>query len=176
MIHAAEASERTLHRQFRQAMGVTPWAYLRGLRLAAARRALSAHTDGPITSIAFSVGYTHLSRFAREYRERFGEPPSETRRRARSEEGSAPRIYVPNMQRPVLSILPLHTITIEERQVAHAISEHLAAALSRSRVASVTLVGPAVMHRPVVDRHYSLSGRLTGSGANSPPSHIRPFR
>jgi len=164
LIHAAETSERTLHRQFRQAIGMTPWAYLRALRLAAARRALSARTDDPITSIAFSVGYTHHSRFACEYRERFGEPPSETRRRARSDEGAAPRVHVPPRQRPVLSILPLHTITIEERQVAHAISEHLAAALSRSGVASVNLVGPAIMHRPVVDRHYSLSGRLTLAG------------
>ena len=61
----------------------------------------------------------------------------------------------------MLSILPLHTITIEERQVAQAISEHLAAALSRSGVAKVNLVTPAILHRPVIDRHYSLLGRLT---------------
>ena len=62
----AETSEReTLHRQFRQAIGMTPWAYLRGLRLAAARRALSAHTDGPIHVDRIQrVGYTHLSRSA----------------------------------------------------------------------------------------------------------------
>jgi transcriptional regulator GlxA family with amidase domain len=41
LIRAAIAPERTLHRHFRQALGMTPWAYLRTLRLAAARRALS---------------------------------------------------------------------------------------------------------------------------------------
>jgi hypothetical protein len=65
------------------------------LRLAAARRALSARTDDPITSIAFGVGYTHLSRFACEYRERFGElsvgpvvpttPPADARHSPRAQ-------------------------------------------------------------------------------------------
>jgi AraC-like DNA-binding protein/tetratricopeptide (TPR) repeat protein len=160
LIRAAGATERTLHRQFRQVLGTTPWAYLRAMRLVAARRALSASTDDPITSIALSVGYTHFSRFACDYRERFGELPSETRRRARLDAGSAPQIYFSRPQRPFLLISAFQTITLEERQVAKAISEHLAAALSRSGVARVSLVTPAVMHRPVADSHYSLSGRL----------------
>jgi adenylate cyclase len=139
---------------------MTPWAYLRALRLFAARRALSALTGDPITSIALSAGYTHLSRFACDYRERFGELPSETRRQARNDGGSSPPIYLSRLQRPFLSISPFHTITVEERQVAQAISEHLATALSRSGVARVSLVGPAILHRPVADRHYSLVGRL----------------
>lgn len=161
LIDAAGATERTLHRQFRQVLGVTPWAYLRDLRLCAARRTLSGFTYDPITSIALSVGYPHFSRFACDYRERFGELPSETRRNAQSDAGSSSQIQLLRPQRPVLSIAPFNTITVEERQVAQAISEHLAAALSRSGVAKVNLVTPAILHRPVIDRHYSLLGRLT---------------
>jgi AraC-like DNA-binding protein/tetratricopeptide (TPR) repeat protein len=164
LVRAAGATERTLHRQFRQVLGMTPWAYLRGLRLFAARRALSALTDDPITSIALSVGYTHLSRFACDYRERFGELPSETRRQAQSEAGSSSQIYISLPQRPILSLSPFHTITVEERQVAQAIFDHLAAALSRSGVAKVSLVSPAIMQRPIADRHYGLEGRLTLAG------------
>ena len=157
-IRAAEPANMLLL-QFRQAIDMTPWAYCRALRLAAAT-VLSARTDGQ-SHRSHSVGYP--SRPIRlRVRERFGEPPSENAApRCRGDEDAADPRSV--RERPVLSILP-PADAIEERQVAQAISEHLAAALSRSGVASVNLVGPAIMHRPVVDKHYSLSGRLTLAG------------
>jgi AraC-like DNA-binding protein len=94
---------------------VTPWAYLRDLRLCAARRTLSGFTYDPITSIALSVGYPHFSRFACDYRKRFGELPSETRRNAQSDAGSSSQIQLLRPQRPVLSIASFNTITPSSR-------------------------------------------------------------
>jgi transcriptional regulator GlxA family with amidase domain len=43
---------------------------------------LRADTDESITQIAMKWGFRHLGRFAVGYRDRFGEMPSQTRRRA----------------------------------------------------------------------------------------------
>jgi hypothetical protein len=37
-----------------------------------------------VTAIAMACGFTHMSRFALEYRQHFGERPSDTLRRARN--------------------------------------------------------------------------------------------
>jgi AraC-like DNA-binding protein len=161
LIRAADAPERTLHRQFRHALGITPWAYLRTLRLFAARRALSAPGDDTVTAVALNVGYTHFSRFARDYRERFGELPSVTRQRACSLKGASSKIYLSNRPRPFISISPFQATTVQERETAQAMSEHLAAELSRSGMVKVRLITPAVLHQTVADQHYSLLGRLT---------------
>ncbi|MEV6902279.1 helix-turn-helix domain-containing protein [Amycolatopsis sp. NPDC051372] len=55
---------------------------LRDIRLGRAHRALLG-ADRTVAEIASSCGFTHLSRFAQEYRARFGELPSETARRRR---------------------------------------------------------------------------------------------
>jgi AraC-like DNA-binding protein len=44
---------------------------------------LRADTDESVTRIAMKWGFRHLGRFAVGYRDRFGETPSQTRRRAR---------------------------------------------------------------------------------------------
>jgi adenylate cyclase len=162
LIGAAVAPERTLHRQFRQALGMTPWAYLRILRLAAARRALSSPSDHSITSIALNVGYNHFSRFARDYRKHFGELPSTTRRRAaQATKQPCPPIDLPTRSRPCLWVTPFHANAGHERQLAESIADHLASELSRSGIATVIVHRPSVLHRPIVDQSYSLLGRLT---------------
>ncbi|TCH98279.1 AraC family transcriptional regulator [Roseococcus sp. SYP-B2431] len=74
--------ERTLHHAFQEAFGMAPKAYLRALRLCAAHRRLRAG-KGPVTEVAADLGLFHFGRFSLEYRAMFGEPPSETLRRAR---------------------------------------------------------------------------------------------
>lgn len=84
MLRVSGVSARSLHAGFRRYSNDTPLSYLKKLRLERARTALShADEDRSVTEVAFEVGFTHLSKFARDYRERFGETPSETLRRAR---------------------------------------------------------------------------------------------
>ena len=74
--------ERTLNEAFRQFEGVSPMRYLREVRLEAVRAALLRRcSNGSVTSVAMSAGFNHLGRFARDYRGRFGEAPSETMKR-----------------------------------------------------------------------------------------------
>jgi AraC family ethanolamine operon transcriptional activator len=76
------ASERTLHHAFQESFGATPKAYLRALRLSAARRRLREGC-GSVTEVATDLGLFHFGRFATEYRAMFGEAPSTTLRNAR---------------------------------------------------------------------------------------------
>lgn len=80
---AADVPVRTLQRAFRQAFDVSPMTYLKHLRLDRVRARLKACDGDGVTAIAFECGFTHLGRFARDYRLRFGETPSETLRHAR---------------------------------------------------------------------------------------------
>ena len=80
------APERTLLKQFKRFVGLSPLAYLRRLRLNLARSELSqADCETAISEIAISCGFTHLGRFATEYRRAFGESPSATRQRVRGQ-------------------------------------------------------------------------------------------
>lgn len=71
---------RTLLEHFKRHCGVSPLRYLRDARLARVREALTRadRADRSVTEIATEWGFSHLGRFAVEYRERFGESPSET--------------------------------------------------------------------------------------------------
>ncbi|WP_127110094.1 AraC family transcriptional regulator [Pararhodobacter zhoushanensis] len=74
---AAEAHPRTLQIAFKDALGMTPMSYLRKVRLDMARYRLSARVvTESVTDVAFGCGYTHLGRFARDYRAQFGHSPS----------------------------------------------------------------------------------------------------
>lgn len=82
-------STRTLHRVVRRELGVSPMRLLRQARLAQARSMLAAPRPGTtVTSVALDYGFTHLSRFAQQYARHFGEPPSETLRRARDRQAA----------------------------------------------------------------------------------------
>jgi transcriptional regulator GlxA family with amidase domain len=83
-------SNRTLHRVVRRELGVSPMVLLRKARLAQARAELDAPGPGAtVTTVALDCGFTHLGRFSQEYARQFGEPPSETLRRARRRQSDA---------------------------------------------------------------------------------------
>lgn len=78
----AGTSIRVLQSLFRRHRGYTPMAFLRARRFEIARARLASGEAATIAAIAMDCGFTHLGRFSTEYRARFGERPSETRRRA----------------------------------------------------------------------------------------------
>lgn len=81
---ASGVSVRALQVSFRAHLGMTPLQYLRDVRLLRARRELESTAGGAlsVTDTAFRWGFTNVGRFAREYRVRFGELPSQTVARA----------------------------------------------------------------------------------------------
>jgi AraC-like DNA-binding protein len=87
LCRAAAVSERTLENAFREVMGMTPMAYLVRLRLHRVRQSLLAGTEGTTTVSAEALkwGFWHFGDFSRAYKECFGELPSDTLRRRRSE-------------------------------------------------------------------------------------------
>ncbi|OXM56088.1 transcriptional regulator [Amycolatopsis thailandensis] len=74
---AAGCSARTISEAFREKLGTSPMRYVRDLRLDRIRQELLS-TGDQIGETAYRWGMTHLGRFARDYRSRFGEPPSAT--------------------------------------------------------------------------------------------------
>ena len=83
---AVGVGPRALHAAFRDRLDTTPRALLVEVRLERARARL--RVPGPettVTDAALESGFVHLGRFATAYRQRFGESPSETLRRARDE-------------------------------------------------------------------------------------------
>jgi AraC-like DNA-binding protein len=76
-------SRRALFDAFRRYRGYTPMQFLADSRIEAARLALGSPSPGDtVSSIAYACGFSHPGRFSIAYRERFGESPSETLRRA----------------------------------------------------------------------------------------------
>lgn len=76
---------RALQLGFRRHFGVSISQMLLDMRLASLHARLAqAAPDASITDIAFDLGFTHLSRMAGAYREKFGETPSATLRRRMS--------------------------------------------------------------------------------------------
>ena len=74
-------SRRKLSYCFQDVLGTTPIKYLRSLRLNSVRRALRQAAPGvTIQDIASHWGFWHLSQFAQDYRQLFGELPSDTLR------------------------------------------------------------------------------------------------
>jgi AraC family transcriptional regulator, ethanolamine operon transcriptional activator len=80
---ALRCSRRTLQTSFQRVANVTPVEYLRAMRLNAVRRLLRSTSAEEllIGDAAARYGFSHLSYFAREYRDLFGELPSQTHRR-----------------------------------------------------------------------------------------------
>jgi AraC-like DNA-binding protein len=81
MALVAGVSLRSLYAGFREYCGVSPMQYLRTLRLDGARQTLLSEPDCNISSIAMRWGFGHLGRFSMEYKQRFGESPSQSLRR-----------------------------------------------------------------------------------------------
>lgn len=85
LARAVGISVRQLQHVFGERFGVTPTETLRAIRLMQARRILQDSTSDTyptIAAVAHRCGFSHLSRFAIAYRDRFGESPSDTLRRA----------------------------------------------------------------------------------------------
>jgi AraC-like DNA-binding protein len=78
----AQVSLRTLQEAFRRHVGMSPMAYVQEVRLQRVHRQLraAAPETTTVTDVAHAWGFVHLGRFARLYRERFGESPSQTLR------------------------------------------------------------------------------------------------
>ena len=73
------ASWSTLERAFKEEFGVGPKAYLKIRRLTAVRSELiQADTNTRIHKVANRWGFWHMGSFAADYREQFGELPSDT--------------------------------------------------------------------------------------------------
>ena len=80
---ASGLSERGLDNLFHDLVGIGPAAFLRRQRLHCARRDLlrAEREPGRVKRAALEAGCFHLGRFASEYRDLFGERPSETLQR-----------------------------------------------------------------------------------------------
>lgn len=76
----ADLSPRQLERLFHDHLECTPAQYYMELRLLAARERL-LHSDSPISKIAEQCGFQSAAHLSRRYRQMFGVPPSEDRRR-----------------------------------------------------------------------------------------------
>ena len=74
---------RALQREFKEYVGATPREYIQWVRLCRAHDDLLAGNGDTVTEIALRWGFTHVSRFAAAYRERYGTLPSETLRDSR---------------------------------------------------------------------------------------------
>ena len=85
---ATGVSRRALQVSFQDVLGINPLSYVRLVRLNGARQALLHPTKGlQVKDVVAKWGFWHLSRFSAEYRELFGELPSETLRRAGAAQG-----------------------------------------------------------------------------------------
>jgi transcriptional regulator GlxA family with amidase domain len=80
----ARIGERSLQLAFQARHGMSPMRFVAERRLAAAHRRLtSADVANDVTSVATSLGFIHLGRFAQAYRAAYGETPSRTLSRGR---------------------------------------------------------------------------------------------
>lgn len=79
----ARVGVRWLQEAFRRYVGMSPMAYVRDVRLTRVWDELRAAGPGErcVSEVACRWGFTHLGRFAEQYRARFGELPSQTLRR-----------------------------------------------------------------------------------------------
>jgi AraC-like DNA-binding protein len=79
---AAHLSPRGLQAAFRRHLDTTPLAQLRSVRMERAHRDLQNAEPGntSVAALAARWGFTHLGRFAVEYRRRYGSSPSQTLR------------------------------------------------------------------------------------------------
>jgi AraC family ethanolamine operon transcriptional activator len=84
LCRVALASERTLQYAFRERYGISPVQFVKRWKLNTARRLLiDPHDDLSIGEVAARLGFWHASQFAVDYRNLFGELPSQTVRRGR---------------------------------------------------------------------------------------------
>jgi transcriptional regulator GlxA family with amidase domain len=105
LVRASGVPGRTLFKHFKDSTGVSPVRYLRNRRFQKVREALTRAEPGDsVTAIALKWGFTHLGRLSVEYRQRFGESPSQTLRRGAG--AGSPRDPVSAGRRPPAASRP----------------------------------------------------------------------
>jgi AraC-like DNA-binding protein len=84
---AAQLSPRALQVAFRRYLGTTPLGYLRTVRMSRAHADLEAARPGDgetVSAVANRWGFSQLSRFAHDHKQRYGESPRDTLSRSTS--------------------------------------------------------------------------------------------
>lgn len=74
MAHAACLSAAHFNRRFREAFGESPGAYRSRMRMEVALQRLIA--GQPVSEVCFECGFSSVGSFSRDYRKRYGVPPS----------------------------------------------------------------------------------------------------
>jgi AraC-like DNA-binding protein len=83
LVEATGVGARAIFKAFQQTRGYSPMAFARIVRLKHARAMLAApDAETTVTLVAFACGFGNLGHFARDYRQAFGERPSQTLGRA----------------------------------------------------------------------------------------------
>ncbi|MGP9812813.1 AraC family transcriptional regulator [Rhodopseudomonas sp. NSM] len=80
---AAGVSVSTLTRAFIKHRGCSPAAFIKRVRLSRAKQLIETGAATTVVGVALRCGFANPSRFAKDYREAFGESPTETLRRRR---------------------------------------------------------------------------------------------
>jgi transcriptional regulator GlxA family with amidase domain len=89
-----------LSREFRQAYGESPYAYLMTRRIERAM-ALLRRGDLSVTDVCFAVGCSSLGTFSTRFTELVGMPPSVYRSRAAGAAGELPACITKQVTRPI---------------------------------------------------------------------------
>jgi AraC-like DNA-binding protein len=89
-----------LSRQFKQAYGESPYAYLMTRRIERAM-ALLRRGDLSVTDVCFAVGCQSLGTFSTRFTELVGMPPSTYRERAADGSGEIPTCLAKQVLRPI---------------------------------------------------------------------------
>ena len=85
MVRVSGVSARTLFKGFRDFRGIGPVGFLKQVRLDQVHNDLqNAEAGNTVTEVATNWSFHHLGNFARDYRARHGQSPSETLRKART--------------------------------------------------------------------------------------------
>jgi len=102
---AIKLSPRQLGRLFHRYFSMNPAQYYMNLRLRRARELLM-HSSQPVMQITMASGFHSSSHFCRAYRDLFGHPPSDERRRfVKAKSTEASRTSVPD--KPAAQVLPV---------------------------------------------------------------------
>lgn len=104
LAEVAALSRFHFHRIYTAMTGETVAEAVRRARLNRAAQLLAA-TARPVAGIAADVGYPNTDSISRAYREAFGHPPGETRRRS-----VMPTPLLPQRK----GVLPMHEVTIRD--------------------------------------------------------------
>lgn len=83
LAHTVGLGKTKFYQCFRQVFGISPFDYLRNHRLQTAKRLLQAG-EANVTEAALSVGYGHLSYFAKSFKSMYGVSPKEFLEASRS--------------------------------------------------------------------------------------------